>query len=90
MPCLLGLLVVLFPRVGIVLLYVFTNFFSGVFNSVLIPLLGFIFMPLTLLAYTWLTRSHQPADAFYLVVMLLAVVFDLGLIGGGEWSRRRR
>jgi hypothetical protein len=56
----------------------------------LIPLLGFLFMPLTLLAYSWLTRAHQPVDAFYLVVIILAAAFDLGLVGGGEWSRRRR
>jgi hypothetical protein len=90
MPCILAVLVLLFPRVAIVVLWLFTNFFTGIFDTVLIPFLGFIFMPLTLVAYTWLTRIHEPVDALYLVVMLLAIVFDLGLIGGGEWSRRRR
>jgi hypothetical protein len=88
MPCLLAILVVMFPRIAIVLLYVFTSFFRGVFESILVPLLGFIFLPLTLVAYTWLTRDQRPVDAFYLVVMFVAVIIDLGFIGGA--SRRRR
>jgi len=90
MPCLLALLVVAFPRIAIVLLYFFTSFFQGVYDTILVPLLGFIFMPLTLVAYTWLTKTGQPMDAFYLVVMFVAVILDLGFIGGGERIRRRR
>jgi hypothetical protein len=88
MPCVLAVLVLLFPRVAILLLYFFTNFFRGVFDSILIPLLGFIFMPLTLVAYTWLTNIRQPVDAMYLVVMFIAVIVDLGLVGGARRSRR--
>jgi hypothetical protein len=88
MPCLLAVLVVLFPRIAILLLYFFTSFFRGTFDSVLIPLLGFIFMPLTLIAYAWLTNIRQPVDAMYLVVMFLAVIVDLGLVGGAHRSRR--
>jgi len=90
MPCILALLVVFFPRLGILLLYFFTNFFRGVYDSILIPVIGFLFLPLTLLAYTWLTKSNTPVDAFYLIVMFVAVILDLGLIGGAERGRRRR
>jgi hypothetical protein len=90
MPCLLAILIAAFPRVAIVLLYLLTNFFRGVYDTILIPVLGFIFMPLTLVAYTWLTKSNQLVDAFYLVVMFLAVIVDLGFIGGGEKVRRGR
>jgi hypothetical protein len=88
MPCLLAVLVLLFPRIAILLLYFFTNFFGGVFDTVLVPLLGFIFMPLTLVAYTWLTNIRQPVDALYLVAMFVAVIVDLGLVGGAHRSRR--
>jgi hypothetical protein len=90
MPCLLVLLVVAFPRIAIALLWFFTNFFSGIFDTLLWPLLGFIFLPLTLLAYTYMVRIHHVMDSTFLVVMLLAVVIDLGLLGGGEWHRRSR
>ena len=89
MPCLLAILILAFPRIGIVLLYMFTNFFGGVYNSILIPLLGFIFMPVTLVAYTWLTKSGQAVDAFYLVVMFVAVIVDLGFFGGSRASSRK-
>ena len=89
MPCLLAILVLAFPRVGIVLLYMLTDFFGGVYDSILIPLIGFIFMPVTLVAYTWLTKSGQAVDAFYLVVMFVAVIVDLGFFGGSHASRRR-
>lgn len=89
MPCLLAVLVLLFPRVAILLLYFFSNFFTGIYDTILIPLLGFIFMPLTLLAYTWLTSIRQPVDVMYIVVMFIAVIVDLGLVGGAHRSRRR-
>lgn len=89
MPCLLVVLVLLFPRVAIALLYFLTNYFRGVFDTALLPLLGFLFLPVSLLAYTYLTKSGQPVDTFYLVVMIVAVVIDLGLLGGGARSRRR-
>ena len=89
MPCLLVALILLFPRVAIALLYLFTNFFSGVYETILIPLVGFILLPLTLLAYTYLTKTHHDVDSAFLVIMILAVVVDLGLIGGGYHSRQR-
>lgn len=88
MPCLFAALALLFPRVAIVLLYFFTTFFRGVYDTILIPLIGFIFLPLSLLAYTWLTKSNYPVDAFFLIVMFVAVVIDLGLVGGAGRGRR--
>jgi hypothetical protein len=88
LPCLLAVLIVLFPRIAIVLLYLFTNFFQGVFQSILLPVIGFLLLPLTLLAYTWMIKIQQPADATFFVVMIVAVILDLGLIGGGARSRR--
>ncbi|MEO8128012.1 MAG: hypothetical protein ABJF23_06875 [Bryobacteraceae bacterium] len=90
MPCLLAVLIVAFPRVAIVLLYLFTAFFTGVYDSILLPLLGFLFLPFTLIAYTFLANMRQPHDTTFLVVMLIAVIADLGLIGGSNHVRRRR
>ena len=89
MPCLLVALILLFPRVALALLYLFTNFFSGVYDTILIPLVGFILLPLTLLAYTYLSKTHHDVDSAFLVIMILAVVVDLGLLGGGYRSRQR-
>ena len=87
MACLLAILIVAFPRVAIVLLYLFTTFFSQVYTSILIPLLGFIFLPLTLIAYTYILRMHRPMDVTAFVILFIAVILDLGLVGGA--ARRR-
>lgn len=92
MPCLLALLAVAFPRVAIVLLWLFTNFFTGIvypIQGVIIPVLGFIFLPLTLIVYTYLAKTSGGAlTPVQLVFVFIAVIVDLGLLGGGYRSRR--
>ena len=88
MPCLLALLAVAFPRIAIILLWLFTNFFTNVYHNVIIPVLGFIFLPLTLIVYTYLQRIHPGAmGTEQLIFLFIAVILDLGLVGG---SYRRR
>jgi len=89
MPCLLLILILAFPRVAIALLWFLTNFFSGVYHGILIPLLGFIFLPLTLLVYTYIVRNYPgPLSTQEFVVLFIAVILDLGLVGGGSFRRR--
>jgi hypothetical protein len=54
------------------------------------PFVGFIFMPLTTLAYAWAINSHGSVAGIHLVVVVVAVLMDLGVVGGGAASRRRR
>ena len=89
MPCLLALLVVAFPRVAIVLLWLFTNFFTGIYHGIVIPVLGFIFLPLTLIVYTYIQKTTPGAmGTQQLIFLFIAVILDLGLIGGGAYHRR--
>ena len=87
MPCLLALLAVAFPRVAIVLLWLFTNFFSHI-HGIVIPILGFIFLPLTLIVYAYLQNTGQPMGAIQLVFLFIAIVLDLGLLHRGTVARR--
>jgi hypothetical protein len=89
MACLLALLAIAFPRVAIVLLWFFTNFFTGIYHGVLIPVIGFIFLPLTLIVYTYFQRTHAAMSTIELVILFVAVVVDLGLVGGGTYGGRR-
>jgi hypothetical protein len=90
MPCLLALLAVAFPRIAIVLLWLFTSFFTGVYQNIVIPVLGFLFLPLTFIVYTYLEKTHPgPLTMQQLVFVFIAVIIDLGLIGGGTFRRRR-
>ena len=89
MPCLLALLAVAFPRVAIVLLWLFTNFFAGLYHGIIIPVLGFLFLPLTLIVYSYLLNTHRgPIGTTELVFIFVAVILDLGLVGGGTYGRR--
>jgi hypothetical protein len=51
-PCLFVLLALGAPRLVVVLLWLFSHWFSGIFSLALWPVLGFIFLPTTLLWYT--------------------------------------
>ena len=89
MPCLIVCLALFMPRLALFLVWLFSKYLDTAYETFLWPLLGFIFMPLTTLAYAW--AWHQGAGSVSgigLVVVVLAVLVDLGLIGTGESSRR--
>jgi len=90
MPCLVFLGVLLFPRVVLVLMYLFSHYLQRAYHDMLIPLLGFFFLPLTTITYAWLMNAHLPLGGVYLIVLIVAVIVDIGGWGGGEYHRRRR
>ena len=90
MPCLLVLLVLAFPRVVLLLLYFLSNYLQRAYDNIIILVLGFIFLPITTLAYAWMVNNHRPLDGLNLVILIIAVLIDAGGLGGGEWHRRRR
>ena len=90
MPCLLVVLILAFPRIVLAIMFFTSTYLQRAYDNLLIPLLGFIFLPLTTLVYAWLTNTHQAVEGINLIYMILAVVIDLGGLGGGESHRRRR
>jgi hypothetical protein len=90
MPCLLLLLVLAFPRVVLVLMFLLSDYLTRAYHGLLVPLLGFIFLPLTTLVYAWEVNSHYPIQGSYLLILVIAVIIDVGGLSGGEWHRRSR
>lgn len=89
MPCcLLLLLAMIGPRFVIAMLALFSNYLQTAYTGLLIPLLGFLFMPFTTLAYAWAINSTGEVSGLQLVVVVIAVLLDLGVIGGGANRRR--
>jgi hypothetical protein len=88
MPCLVGCIALSAPRFAIILVVLFSDYIGRAYESLLWPLLGFFFMPLTTLAYAWAVNTHESVEGWYLVVVVIAVLMDLGLIGGSASSRR--
>ena len=90
MPCLVLILVLAFPRVVLLLMFLLSNYLQRAYHGLLLPLLGFIFLPLTTLAYAWMTNSHMPLEGINLILLVAAVIIDLGGLSGGEYHRRSR
>ncbi len=82
MPCLVGILALTFPRLAIILVVIFSDYIGNACQTVIWPLLGFVFMPLTTLAYAWAINSSGSVSGMQLVVVIVAVLIDLGIIGG--------
>jgi hypothetical protein len=89
MPCLFLILVLAFPRIALLLLFLFSTYLGRAYHGLLLPLLGFIFLPLTTLVYAWMVNNGQPTAGINLLILIVAVVIDLGGLGGGEYHRRR-
>ena len=89
MPFVIGCLALAAPRVTLVLVAVFSNYIGRAFHTTLWPFLGFLFMPLTTLAYAWAINSSGSVAGIHLVVVVIAVLIDLGIVGGSA-SRRRQ
>ena len=89
MPFVIGCFALTAPRLTLFLVVVFTNYIGRAYQSMLWPLLGFFLMPLTTLAYAWAINSHGKVDGGYLAVVVVAVLIDLGIIGGSAKNRYR-
>jgi hypothetical protein len=90
-PCLLLLVIILFPRIALVLMWFFTSFLQRAFHAnLLIPILGFIFLPLTTIVYAWDLNNGIPTEGINLLWLLIAVIIDLGGLGGGAHRQSRR
>jgi hypothetical protein len=90
MPCLLVILLLIFPRVALVLIFLSSHYLERAYHGLILPFLGFIFLPLTTLAYAWMVNTGQPIQGVNVLLLILAVLIDVGGLGGGEYHRRRR
>jgi hypothetical protein len=90
MPCLLVIVVAAFPRVVLILMYLGSTYIQRAYHDLLIPVLGFFFLPLTTIVYAWMVNTHMPLEGINLGILLVAVIVDVGGLGGGEYHRRRR
>lgn len=91
MPCLVILLAMLTPRLVMFFIWLLTDWFGRAYEFWLWPLLGFFFMPYTTLAYMggMLHGSHSISGG-WLVVLIIAIVVDLGHYGAGKREFRRQ
>ncbi len=88
--CILLLVILMFPRLTLAWMWFFSKYLERPFHGgLLLPLLGFIFLPLTTIVYAWEINSGMPTAGINLLWLLIAVIIDLGGIGGGARRRSR-
>jgi hypothetical protein len=91
MPCLLVFAILFFPRIALVLMWLFSNILDRAYHGLVIPLLGFFFLPITTIVYAWMVTHGMPLQGFNLFLLVVAVLLDAGSHGGGtSYYRRRR
>jgi hypothetical protein len=88
--CLLGLIAALSPRLALVLVWVFTPLVTRAFDSWVVPLLGFFFLPLTTLFYSLAWSPVGGVRGFGWLLVILGLLWDLGSYATGGWGRRRQ
>ncbi len=89
MPCLLVILAVALPRVVMFFIYLLTDWFSRAYNGWAIPLLGFIFLPYTTLAYL-AAQLNGGLQGGWIVLLIIAVLADLKGHGSTRTQVRTR
>lgn len=86
MPCLFAIFALAAPRLLILVLFFFTTWFNGLFQSLLFPILGLIFLPTTLLWYTVVVHWFGGQWTLWPVIgLIIALAIDVS-----PASHRRR
>lgn len=87
MPCLFVVLALAMPRVVVACLWLLSGWFKGMFPNPLWPILGFFFLPTTLLWYSAVQNWWGGRWGFWTIVgLVIALSIDVGPMS----SRRRK
>jgi hypothetical protein len=89
--CCLGAVLLFFgPRVLLFLTWLLTDWYRA-FESGLVAVLGFVFLPWTSLAWMWLFfRHHGDMSGGYVLVLAAGAVMDLSTYGSSHVAGQRR
>ncbi len=83
MPCLFAVFALMTPRLVIIILWLFTSWFAGLFETALWPVLGFIFLPTSLLWYTAVQHWFGGEWTLWPIVgIVIALMIDLSPASG--------
>ncbi len=89
MCCLAALGALVGPRLVIILWWlVDPSRWSATFDNVVVPALGFVFLPWTTLVYVYFAPTGL--NGLAPLVIVIAVLVDAGTYGGGLFGNRKR
>ena len=87
--CVLALFAMLSPRLAVFFVWLFTDRMSVAFDHWWMGFVGFLFLPWTTLAWTFCYAPVQHVSGFGWIIVILALVTDLGTYGGSSQMKRR-
>ena len=89
MGCLVPLLALISPRLALFFILVFSDWVGNALDGWIVPLLGFLFLPWTLLAYIvmWQISPHG-VEGFDWFIVAFAFVVDIAAYARTSQSRR--
>ena len=91
MPCLFVVLALATPRFVVIVLWLFSSWFKGLFSTGLWPVLGFVFLPTTLLWYTAVQHWFSGQWTFWPILgIVVALSIDLSPASGKRRRQRSR
>jgi len=92
MGCLFAVMALITPRFVVFVLWLFTHYLATAYGGWFWPTLGFFVAPTTTLAYAVarndLSTANGSITAAGTLVIVVGVLIDIGLIGGGARGRR--
>lgn len=89
MPCLVGLLALISPRLALFFVWIFSDILERAYDDWIVPVLGFFLLPWTTLAYAVMYVSGtNEVSGFEWFIVILAFVIDLGSYVGSRDARR--
>lgn len=87
MGCLFVLISLISPRLGIIILWAFTNYVGRSFDGFFLPFLGLIFLPWTTLLYVLVQAPAGRITFWGWLFVILGLLMDIGSYGQAARSR---
>jgi len=84
-PYLIGCLALSLPRLVMAVMFLFTDYLKGPFETTFWPFMGFVFLPMTTLGFaaSW-HIGHGSHDSWGAALIALGLLYDLGIVRIGR------
>ena len=76
------------PRIILFGMWLFTDYLSRAYDGILVPFLGFLFLPVTTIAYSIAMNEFGGFRGWGAVITAVGVALDIAIYSG--WGRRKR
>jgi hypothetical protein len=91
MPCLVVIILLGFPRLALLVIWLLSGWAQSAFATRIWPVLGFFFFPYTTLCYMWAANStNHHIDGIWIFVVVAGVLLDLAASGSAKRRKRWR